>query len=122
MLTTGYETGMTAGQPYATSSPSLANMSLQDQYYQQLIDNMNKQPTMMDNAGQALGLVGGVASLADLLNNWGVAKKATETNIANVKQQMGNNQKAFDRSVLRQDNTLNAIQQANEQARINAGV
>ncbi len=74
--------------------------------------------SFMDNTGQALGLAGGVASLADMLNNWGVAKKAMNTNMANVRQQMGQSRQAFDRSIERQDTTRDAISLANAKAKL----
>jgi hypothetical protein len=73
--------------------------------------------SMMDNAGQAVGLAGGVASLASILDNWGVGKKAMNLNMDNMRQQMSQNKTAFDRSVARQDGTSLAIANANEAAR-----
>ena len=71
----------------------------------------------MDNAGQALGLAGGVMSLADMLNNWGVAKDAMKTNMSNIRQQMDQSKTAFDRSVQRQDRSLAAVNAAEEEAK-----
>jgi hypothetical protein len=73
--------------------------------------------SMMDNAGQSLGLAGGVASLASILDNWGVGKKAMNLNMDNMRQQMSQNKTAFDRSVERQDGTSLAIANSNEAAK-----
>lgn len=72
--------------------------------------------SMMQNFGEGIGLAGATLSLADMLNNWGMGKKMMKTNIANVNQQMTNNQEAFDRSKARQDRSLAAVNDANERA------
>lgn len=73
--------------------------------------------SFMQNAGDVVGLAGGVLSLADMLNNWGMGKKMMKTNMANINQQMAQSQEAFDRSKARQDRSLAAVQDANERAR-----
>lgn len=72
--------------------------------------------SMMDNAGQALGLAGGVASLADMFNNWGMQKKAMNLNMDSVSQAMGNRQTAFDDRVTSLANSRTAISNANTAA------
>ena len=71
----------------------------------------------MQNAGDVVGLAGGVLSLADMLNNWGMGKKMMKTNMANINQQMAQSQEAFDRSKARQDRSLAAVQDANQRAK-----
>lgn len=73
----------------------------------------------MQNIGEGLGLASAGMSLASMLDNWGLAKKAAKTNIANVQQQMGQSKEAFDRSKARQDRTLAAINSANSLANQN---
>lgn len=57
-----------------------------------------------------MGTIGGVVSLADMINNWGLAKKATELNMKNLRQQMAQSGEAFERSVARQDRSLANVQ------------
>ncbi len=77
----------------------------------------NSGNSFMQNAGDAVGLAGGVLSLADMLNNWGMGKKMMKTNMANINQQMTQSQEAFDRSKARQDRSLAAVQDANQRAK-----
>lgn len=74
----------------------------------------SKGNSTMDSIGEGVGLAGGVLSLADMLNNWGMQKDAMKLNMANVRQQMGNNQEAFDRSKARQDQTSAEVQRVHD--------
>ncbi|WAK44652.1 hypothetical protein vBAmePPT11V19_00026 [Alteromonas phage vB_AmeP_PT11-V19] len=80
-----------------------------------MANNTTLQPQgsgFLDQAGGYINLATGVVSLADMLNNWGVAKDAMKTNMANVRQQMSQSQEAFDRSVARQDRSRAAVEES----------
>lgn len=69
---------------------------------------MNPEKSLAGNVdlmSSYMNLATGAVSLADMLNNWGVAKKVANTNIANTRQQMQQSREAFDRAKARQDRT-----------------
>lgn len=78
--------------------------------------NINTEGFNMSDLSGYMGLATGALSLADMLNNWGMAKKVAKTNIANTRQQMAQSQEAFDRSVERQDRTRANIEDANQRS------
>lgn len=86
------------------------------------INFFDKNNSFMDNTGQVMGLAGAGIGLADMLNNWGMQKKAMNLNMDSVRQTMGNNQEAFDRSKGRQDRSLAAVNSANSLAQANQGL
>lgn len=93
----------------AAASSSLANMGLASSGIGQV-----QAPTSsgfgLNDANSVMGTIGGIVSLADMINNWGLAKKATELNMKNIRQQMSQSEEAFNRSVARQDRSLANVQ------------
>lgn len=81
-----------------------------------LTKNTN-QPTAMNTFSQGVGAVGGIVSLANMLNNWGVYKDAMKTNIKSVEQNMAQSREAFRRDKARQDRSRKAVAQANREAK-----
>lgn len=88
-----------------TSTTSLANMGLNSMGSGGSSGGFN-----FGDANSIVGTVGGIVSLADMINNWGLAKKATELNMSNIRQQMAQSEEAFNRSVARQDRSLANVQ------------
>ena len=121
--------GITFGADGAIQMPELQNISTNLKEFGSVDPSLNNSlaqgggggfftqgNSTLGNIGEGLGVAGGIASLASVLDNWGVAKDAMKLNMANVRQQMGNNQEAFDRSKGRQDRSLAAVNSANDRA------